>query len=308
MIKKGWLILFIITIFAVITQPTIAQAMGMAKIKATVLDENGKPVNGAHLNIRFSSDSSTVKGRTDEKGVLEVKAFSNDGVILGDVTREGFYESGLVHSFYVTRFGVWQPWGKELTVVMRPIINPVPMYRLDWGEKFPDFGKEIGFDLEKADWVIPYGQGTHEDFIFKVERQFDDNRNYDVRMTLTFSNLHDGIQLIKEDEGGDFNAGSSFRLPRTAPESGYQSKLEKRLSKGSYGRHSDWADDNNYIFRVRSEVDENGNLIKAMYGKIKKDLYIYGSGEISMYYYLNPDYTRNLEFDPERNLFRKLPE
>jgi hypothetical protein len=66
---------------------------------------------------------------------------------------------------------------------------------------------------------------------------------------------------------------------------------------------------NNYIFRVRSEVDENGKLKQAMYGKIRGDLwYTPGSGgKIKMHYYLNPDYTRNLEFDPERTLFIGLP-
>lgn len=298
----------VIVLLSITFLPSSLEAIGLAKIKVVVIDESGSPIEGAHLNVRFSSDSGTVKGVTDDYGIFETKAISNDGVILGDITREGYYESGIAHSFYVTRFGMWQPWEKELTVVMRPIINPVPMYEVDKFFELPLVDQEVGFDLMKADWVIPYGQGTHADFIFKVKRLWDNVDNFDATMILTFSNSHDGIQLFKDDGGGDFNVGSSFRLPRTARESGYQSMLKKRTSAGAYGRHWDHSDSSNYIFRVRSEVDENGNLKRAMYGKIYGDLkFSPGSISIGMNYYFNPDYTRNLEFDYNKNLFNQIP-
>ncbi len=219
--------------------------------------------------------------------------------------------SGLAHFFYRTRFGMWQPWGKELTVIMRPIVNPVPMYVRHNFFKFPPIVEEVGFDLEKSDWVIPHGQGTQADFVFKVERFWNDAANYNATMTLTFSNPLDGIRVFKDDGGGDFNAGSWFRLPRMAPDGGYQAKLEIRKSAGSYGYSpgyfSNEIDDKNYIFRVRSEVDENGKLKQAMYGKIRGRIkFSPGPVEVGMHYYLNPDYTRNLEYDPERNLFTIL--
>ncbi|ALC17506.1 hypothetical protein DSOUD_2768 [Desulfuromonas soudanensis] len=302
--KYGYLTVIIVFLFVVFYAPA-AQALSVAKIVVKVMDEAGAPVNNAHLNIRFSSDSGTVIGFTDDNGIFEVKAISNDGVILGDITKDGYYESGLAHSFYVTRFGMWQPWGKELTVVMRPIVNPVPMYVRNHSFKVPVKGEEVGFDLEKADWVIPYGQGTKADFVFRIDQRYDDGNNFDCRLTLTFSNPLDGIQVINDDGGGDFNVGSRYHLPRTAPEIGYLSKLQKRNSTGTPGYVLDMKDDNNYIFRVRSEVDENGKLKRAMYGKIRGDLwYTPGDGgKISLHYFLNPDYTRNLEFDPKRNLF-----
>lgn len=310
--------LFIITITVVLTviiQVASAQALGVAKISVKVVDESGAPIEGAQLKIRFSSDSTPVRGSSDENGRFEVKAISNDGVILGDITKDSYYESGLAHSFYVTRLGMWQPWGKELTVILRPIVNPVPMYVRNTFFDFPSLDREIGFDLEKADWVIPYGLGTQADFIFKIERRYDNRDNFDAMMTLTFTNPFDGIQVVKDDGGGDFNAGSSFRLPRMAPESGYQPKLQKHVSEGSYGYHSDKADDNNYIFRIRSEIDKEGKLKRAMYGKIRGDIQYAplgsirnkeGYGGVGLHYYLNPDYTRNLEFDPQRNIFIKL--
>jgi hypothetical protein len=306
--KKYFVIAMFWLVFSLI-QVTPAQALGVAKIVVKVMDEAGSPVDKAHLNIRFSSDSGTVKGFTDDNGIFEVKTMSNDGVILGDITKDGYYESGLAHSFYFTRFGMWQPWGKVLTVVMRPIVNPVPMYVRNHSFKVPVKGTEVGFDLEKADWVIPYGLGTKADFVFKVVQRLDNMDNYDATMILTFSNPFDGIQVVKDDGGGDFNIGSWYRLQRTAPETGYLQKLERRIAWGSFGRQSNMEDDNNYIFRVRSEVDEDGKLKQALYGKIRGELrYAVGDdGWITIHYYLNPDYTRNLEFDPKRNLFIGLP-
>lgn len=307
---KNILIIFFV-ILATLTFNTEALAFGIAKISVNVIDENGHPLADAKLSIRFSAGKMPVTDNTDDNGNCTVSENSNDGVVVGTAIKDGFYQSTFHHDFHSKKLGFWQPFGKEFTVVMRPIVNPVPMYVRDKSFKLPATDKELGFDLEKADWVIPYGLGTQSDFIFKVVRRYDNNTNFDATMTMAFSNPFDGIQVIKDDGGGDFNVGSSFRLPRMAPESGYQSKLERRRSRGSYGWFSDKneADDNNFIFRVRSEVDENGKLKRAMYGKIRGDIR-FSTGEalkIGMHYYLNPDYTPNLEFDPKRNLFISLP-
>ena len=63
--------------------------------------------------------------------------------------------------------------------------------------------------------------------------------------------------------------------------------------------------------RVRSEV-KSGKLVKAMYGKILEDIALAhpskkgGYPLIQFKYFLNPDYTTNLEFDPKHNLFTTL--
>ena len=311
MIRRSWCLIVMLLLFAVAMQPAPTYALGMVKLVLRVVDEQGQPVNGAQVKLRFQGgglDKDRTIGETDDKGTYSASGLSSDGVTGGGVYKDGYYKSVFHHDFYVTRFGMWQPWGKQLTVIMRPIVNPVPMYVRNNSFKLPALGKEIGFDLEKADWVIPYGLGTQADFIFKVEQSFENMDNYDATMFLTFSNPLDGIQVVKDDGGGDFNAGSQYRLPRTAPDTGYLPKLQRRISWGSSGRHSDMEDDNNYIFRIRSEVDKNGKLKRAMYGKIRGELrYAVGEGGwITMHYYLNPDYTRNLELDPKRNLFIKL--
>ena len=125
-------------------------------------------------------------------------------------------------------------------------------------------------------------------------------------MIITFSNEFDGIQQIKDDR----KYGSMLKLPRYAPENGYKKtiRLTRKMTLKEPVKQS-FADDNNYIFRIRAE-GKDGKIIRAMYGKIHGDIEFYSKGPntavIIFKYYLNPDYSRNLEFDPNKNLFKGL--
>ena len=56
----------------------------------------------------------------------------------------------------------------------------------------------------------------------------------------------------------------------------------------------------NYLFRVRTVVDDKGNIVSAHYGKIYGDF-------MEFKYYLNPTPNdRNVEFDPKQNLLKNL--
>lgn len=304
----------IVVIAIMVLTPFSAFAMGMAKMSLKVIDEDSKPVEGAQVRIHFNDNAlekDLTIGLTDSNGIFSASGSSSDGSVGGDVLKNGYYYSVFHQDFIVKKLGFWQPWDKQIHVVLRPIINPVPMYVRDRWIDIPAVGREIGFDLMKFDWVIPYGQGVQSDFIFYCERTYKDVDNFDATITLTFSRENDGIQMIKDDPGGIFTVGSRFRLSRHAPESGYQRKLVKRRSRGATGRIDDNSDDSNYYFRVRSEVDAEGKLTRAMYGKIRGDIRFDPRGSktasIHFHYYLNPDYTRNLEFDIRKNLFSPLP-
>lgn len=182
------------------------------------------------------------------------------------------------------------------------------MYAREAVKEIPILDEAVGFDLMKFDWVVPYGHGNHSDFIFRLEKKIVDRNNYDATLTLTFPNRFDGIQLIKEEH----RYGCEFKLPRSAFQSRYVDKLvlsKKRNIKD--GVMIDFSDDDNYIFRIRSE-EKDGKFVKAIYGKILGpisfgDVSRKETATVQFKYYLNPDYTRNLEFDPKRNLFGPLP-
>jgi hypothetical protein len=59
---------------------------------------------------------------------------------------------------------------KELThtITLRKILNPIPLYAKQNDIPIPEKEKWIGFDLEKADWVKPFGVGVISDVEFHL--------------------------------------------------------------------------------------------------------------------------------------------
>lgn len=288
----------------------------VAKATIKVVDELGNPIEGAKASIGFQLSKGIM-----EQGIKDVSKSGitgSDGIfsashrtaidIAFSAEKQGYYKSYGVYHFTTSKIGRWEPWNPEFTLVMRKIGNPVPMYACQLRTlTLPEVNKGIGFDLIEYDWVSPHGKGKHADFIFRIEGKYNNEYEFDNTMTLTFPNKLDGIQLITEDR----RYGSQFKLPRTAPETDYQSKLIKTKSRiPGQSSKSDRNEDNNYIFRIRSE-EKNGKLIRAMYGKIQGDI-DFGfdkkthKASITFTPYLNPNYSRNLEFDPKQNLYMDL--
>jgi hypothetical protein len=171
----------------------------------------------------------------------------------------------------------------------------------------------VGFDLMIGDWVAPYGKGGTADFLFQLQRKPEPEvpvreiPPFDVTLTVSFPNAGDGIQSVFAPP----QVHSGLRLPRQAPADGYEPVLTKRKYKerGQAGQ-SDFRDDQNYFFRVRTKKDAQGSIVSALYGKISKDFLVSGRGDgkLTFTYHLNPEpNSLNMEFDPGQNLFKKLP-
>lgn len=292
---------------------------GKVKVTLKVVGEDGKPVEGADVGVGFERNSSQgtkvvgERGTTYADGLFTATGKGNGFVSFG-AHKEGYYDSYYSHTFRAKDGNRWQPWNSEFEILLRKVVNPVPMYARNTLKsivEIPVVGESVGFDLIKFDWVAPYGSGAHSDFIFHLERRVVDRKDFDASLTVAFSNRHDGIQSYREE----LTQGSLFKLPRLAPENGYKDTLTLRAwrNKGetTVNRNFDFiAKDLNYIFRVRSK-DSHGVDEKAMYGKIHGGLtfdpIFSNTAAIYFKYYLNPDYTRNLEYDPEQNLFENLP-
>lgn len=285
----------------------------LAKITIRVVDETGKTVEGARVGIGFADNSqrheTSVDGITNSEGLFSGSAKCN-GNVGYNVTKSGYYMSIGEYSFNYEKKGIirWEPWNPNVTIMLRKIENQVPMYARDTEVStliIPVTGKDVGFDLIAYDWVRPYGKGKVADLVCNLFVHDDGPTDYEYRVKINFPGQFNGIQSIEDD----LLHGSEFKLPRFAPESGYNKGLtvfidRKAIIKKSHKKNM------NYIFRIRSEV-EKGKLKRAMYGKILGDFDIGtkkdGNAFLQFKYYLNPDYTRNLEFDPKRNLFLNLP-
>ena len=305
---------------------TSCSADSLKPISFTVqaVDENGLPVPDAIVSAGFyrfpgGGDSmvlaESVKVTTDTNGLCAVEGRGAVDVTW-EIGKEGFYSS------YPPKYGggnavsVNAETGKRhFRIVMRKISNPIPMYaKYMRGVHFPALNGTMSYDLEKGDWLPPYGKGTEPDFVFHLSCQLGDDipgnvKAYDATLSLVFSNEDDGILNHIESQ----MEGSVFHLPREAPETGYASqwslhKYENR--EGSSYSTTRKNEDMNHFFRVRTKKDKDGNIISAHYGKIRGPLWFgvaSGRAGLSMRYYLNPNPNdRNMEFDPNQNLFTNL--
>ncbi len=301
-----------------------------ASVTVRVTDDTGRVVSNALVSAGFATmikpgwgwgggRPNIVKGFTDTNGLCSLTGKGNGGEVAVAVTKDGYYGSGgyIVIFTNVTGFIVkrWQPWNPVVDVVLKKIGNPIAMYAKRVNRvKIPVLGEAIGFDLMRGDWVAPYGKGEVVDIFFRldsapsriVSTQYGDIRLFDDRLTVSFPNEGDGIQCVPVPPRG---GGSVLRLPGTAPEDGYMTNLVKRVARERADKPPFWniEEDANYFFRVRTNKDDKGNTVSALYGKIHGDFSGFDSGKLTFTYYLNPTPNdRNLEFDPKHNLFKKL--
>lgn len=213
--------------------------------------------------------------------------------------------------------GEWQPWNPTIELLLRRILNPIPMCakKLHMGtSRIPAFGEALGYDLEKGDWLPPYGIGKNADIIFRLDCVYGERLDsgilaFDATMTLTFFNEDDG--LLEYPDPQPESEGSVFRLLRLAPEFGYVNQWSLRQYAKNEGMSYLRGDENlNYYFRVRTKKDDDGKIISANYGKIRNAINFGVAAKnptLQLWYYFNPtSLDRNMEFDPKRNLFTDL--
>jgi len=285
-----------------------------AKVTLVVVDENGQPLEGVDAGVAFEkntglgTDVYPQNKLTDEQGRATFSGLCNGHFAYGS-EQDGYYPSHYEYDFKdLGTFG-WEPWNPELEIVIRKIENPVPMYVRDT-EKYkkhiaiPVVGKKVGFDLIAYDWVPPYGNGENADFVFYLEKNYKNMSDYSGKLTISFSNMNDGIIKIVERK----NEGSTFKLLRFAPEEGYESEI---LVETKQGPNQPWISgfnsSDNYIFRIRTEFAD-GKIVSATYGKIIGPIILEprrDPARVYFKYYLNPSNTTNLEHDLSLNLFRE---
>ena len=223
----------------------------------------------------------------DKQAYFRVNNRNNEGYV------DGFYlDLGSKLQFTELVDGRWQPWNARVTHVIRPIVNPIPMYaRATAGAnpyiQMPEFGKPFGFDMIKSDWVKPYGKGDVSDFVIRLDvedakvpsdyytRYPNAIRRKDKMFTVTFSRPDDGIQGFLKPTQAD----SLFRSPRFAPTDGYSTNLVciYRSDEGHPYNDMDRLDQN-YLFRIRTERDSSGAVTNALYGKIYGPFMFYHDG------------------------------
>lgn len=284
-----------------------------ASITILVMDANGVLLKDAEVSVGYQESTMSgtkdhvQNGMTDSSGEY-VSSGRTNGHITYVVKKSGFYPSRGTYGFGKRSGLSWAPDKPVVKVVMREVKKPIPMYARDTSRtmlEIPKLGVDVGFDLIEFDWVTPYGKGKNPDFIFNLKREYKDRNNYEGELTLTFANKHDGIAKYYNSK----DISSVFKHPYTATADKYINKIIVNKNKNNGISSVNPLDEENYMFRVRTE-EINNNYYRSMYGKIHGPIKFYlvstDTGHLSFRYYLNPDYTKNLEFDMNHNLFENL--
>jgi hypothetical protein len=291
---------------------TLPDPFGPHQWTATVkvVGEDGNPIVGANVSVQYTvpaepnSGGQTygeVKGTTDINGIFKA-SHTDSSLGLGIVVEKSeYYSTHWGHEFYFDE----KRQHPSFTLTLRKIGNPVPMYAKHEETKLQMEDKPIGFDLEIGDWVTPYGKGFHPDMFFTVHRKITGVLEYNCTLTVTFPNKGDGIVAAPPES----SAGSTFKTSRTVAENGYDPELDLYYSNtnqphGVFG----------YFIRVRTELNQDGTIKSALYGKIPGGFRFYAGTKapqagMGFDYYLNPTPNdRNVEFDTGNNLVKDIGE
>ena len=225
------------------------------------------------------------------RGDLEFKALPPDGYYPN-------FEDG--HQFKESIAGKWVVDPPMIETMLKRIKNPIPMYAKNLTNEgggplyIPVADKDLAYDLVGGDWLVPYGKGKTGDIVFHHTFQKDPSGNSKRVIKITFPGKNDGLIVFDRD----LWKGSKLRSDYEAPDQGYQPAVTLVRTIIESKVTDDAKLDRNYYFRVRSKLDEDGNIISANYGKIYGDF-------MSFIYYFNPTPNdRNVEFDPSRNLLK----
>jgi len=250
-----------------------------AKVFYRIVDPSGVPVTNASVRLYFRTDYPKLKewqkdAFTDTNGCFVVEGAVNQRIGVG-VDCDGYYYSHDAIELRKTKSnpaiigGKWQPYGESRVVVLKPYINPIEMpgvYR--WPNfKVPVFRKWVGFDVEKASWMPPYGYGEHEDLLLRFtydvrNRYVDFNSTMEVSFT---NNPYAGFYEMKidssselkniyaADTNGAFSVYKRFEFDAQIVDENKQ----RRLGEDSY-----------IVFRTRTKIDGRGRLVSAHYGKL----------------------------------------
>ena len=252
-----------------------------AKEILRIVDDMGNPVPGAHVwgglqTGDHLNDYSVIDGYSDANGVYVIKGKCTNRIRC-DIRKKGFYRSEFLLKNYgcshVVNNGKWEPYGNVTVVVLRRIDRLGEMFVPNgsgagvgrWS--IPVREAWTGFDLEKFDWVTPYGSGVYEDVLLKFSTAINNEyKDFRLEMEVCFTNNpFAGAYVCKK------GAYSDFPWPRCADSNAcYVAQLKYVNERRPDGTHVSnvLSKDECLIFRTRTTVDRKGNLLSAHYGVI----------------------------------------
>lgn len=285
--------------------------------KFHIQDESGNPVTNAVVAIDTRRDKieksahgriamREIRARTDGEGHAHINFPCFSGEFRYSVSAPGFYSWRSPDVLFKRREGgvfglVLTEHEKNIEVLLRKVRNPIPMCGCKGRFKIPSAEGRFGFDLEKCDWVRPYGVGVHADFWIRYEEKGCDERNYQSRGVMEFEGRYDGAYKTRTIPGSSF---------QTVYEADVQATYLQTLDLYSWCRTGSEfqekamvGDADCLVLRTRSVVDKDGRLVSCNYSRICGRIYTMERAFHLGGTAFNPlPNDPNLEFDETRNL------
>lgn len=272
-------------ILSVIVVILSASLYANVDIAAKIIDEEGNAITNANFHIQyyhgdeFKQETATV----NQDGVARLTFTSSKSTDYSYMAEAaGYYRSERFNQHI--RFKEWffpvyhiKHIDKQINneIVLRKIINPVSMKVASYpiGKKFPKIGDNVFFDLEKMDWLPPYGKGEIGDIRLKcaLNEKADCYESAEVE----FIGRGCGAVIVP------INSSSLLKSPYKAdPAADYKSTYYLNLKTAK-----DYSD-GCLIARVRTVFNDKGEIVSSHYVKIY-DLALWGAIK-STGIYFNP--------------------
>ena len=248
-----------------------------ARIELTVHDECGAPVSGASVHVlmgmNYRLNSYDIDGKTDTNGVFVIEGKTTGNEIEIKVTKDGWYRSQKKLCFiamgheHAVKNGKWQPWGMKVDLPLRRMgkLSKLLVFASP-ARAIPSTNRWVGVDLERNDFVKPYGIGESSDVLVKV--MWDG-------LSLDNSKLcYAEVIFPREHDGGYFAPVvncSDFRYVYFAETNKVEVRSLKIVRNGNARHLSHPTDDREceLIVRLRTELDDRGRVVAANYGAIE---------------------------------------
>jgi hypothetical protein len=313
----------------------LVKSASASSVLLSVRDTDGQPLSQAGTEIYFlvTGRDQPVQATTDVRGQVRAEARSIFGFQIR-VNKPGYYPADWKIEPVVERL--------ERTVVLPAKRNPIPLFARRMGywikdeDVLPGENDWLGYDFEAGDWVAPHGKGRTTDIRFRYRHEFQGYRfetpaqleeeiriNQEIaardriewteqRFKLLYGRWSGELEISfpGEKEGvvevvDQFLPYSQLKMPHEAPVEGYGPAPKYALNNYS---PSSLRTNVGFFLRTRVKLDERGGIVSANYAKVIGDFGFSAVGRLFFTYYFNPTANdRNLELDPERNLFPNAP-
>lgn len=308
--------------------------LGAVEIRVQVLDDAKRPLPGVAIEAAFGNtgprDDVTIQRVTDQNGRF---------VAQGTAVYRMHVKARLAGHYDIDCLDLDKTKDHDLTVIMRRIIRPIPLYAdlcqlIEYDSRnpapIPYAEGTYAYDLEVGELLPPLGRGRVADVQVHSRSWFlgwtlPEEQIKELEAWARQANLGEGavrtqwgrwrceqvLTFPGKDAGfvqvnpPDFQPCSGLKHPHEAPLEGYRPEMRGQGATDVPNGYDPSRPTTGYFLRLRVKHDAEGRIVSANYAKIIGMIGFVPKGGVVFHYRYNPTPNdRNLEFELGQNLFK----